>query len=128
MSKQPPAFSRRERQIMDVLYARGRASAAEVLEDIADPPSNSALRTLLRVLEDKGHVRHEEVGRVFYYFPTVAIETARRSAVRHMLDTFFDGSMENVVSTMLKVKRNELSGAEAERIARMIEDAARKGR
>jgi predicted transcriptional regulator len=128
MAAKPPSHSRRERQIMDVLFARGKASAAEVLEALEDPPSNSALRTMLRILEEKGHVRHEEVGRVFYYFPTVPLETARRSAVRHLLDTFFDGSMESVVATLLKVKRHELDDDEAARIARMIENAARKGR
>jgi predicted transcriptional regulator len=123
-----PQLSRRERQIMDVLFARGRASATEILEAIDDPPGNSALRTLLRVLEDKGHVRHEEVGRVYFYTPTVSLDAARRSAVSHLIDTFFDGSMEAVVSTMLKVKRNKLGADEAERLARMIEAAAKQGR
>lgn len=123
-----PPLSRRERQIMDVLFARGRASAAEILDTIDDPPSNSALRALLKVLEDKGHVRHEEVGRVYFYSPTVAIETARRSALNHVLDTFFEGSMENVVSTLLKMNRKKLDPDQAARIARMIEEAARKGR
>jgi predicted transcriptional regulator len=121
-------LSRRERQIMDVLFARGRATAAELVEAIPDGPGNSAMRTLLRVLEEKGHVKHEEVGRVFLYSPTVPIETARRSAVRHLVETFFEGSMEDVVSTMLKLRRNKLDPREAERIARMIEDAAKKGR
>ena len=128
MSDSPPALSRRERQIMDVLFARGKATAAEILEAIPDAPGNSALRTLLRVLEEKGHVTHEEVGRVYYYTPTVPIETARRSALRHLVDTFFDGSVESVVATMLRMKRNRLEPEEAERIARMIEDAAKKGR
>ena len=121
-------LSRRERQIMDVLFARGRATAAELVEAIPDGPGNSAMRTLLRVLEEKGHVKHEEVGRVFHYMPTVPIEAARRSAVRHLVETFFEGSMEDVVSTMLKLRRNKLDPREAERIARMIEDAAKKGR
>jgi BlaI family penicillinase repressor len=124
----PMDLSRRERQIMDVLFARGRATAAELVEAIPDGPGNSAMRTLLRVLEEKGHVKHEEVGRVFLYSPTVPIETARRSAVRHLVETFFEGSMEDVVSTMLKLRRNKLDPREAERIARMIEDAAKKGR
>jgi len=128
MSSLPPALSRRERQIMDVLFARGKATAAEIQEAIADAPGNSALRTLLRVLEEKGHVTHEEVGRVFHYAPTVSIDTARRSALRHLVDTFFEGSMESVVATMLKMNRNRLDPEEAERIARMIDDAAKKGR
>jgi BlaI family penicillinase repressor len=128
MNRNPPPLSRRERQIMDVLFARGRATAAEIVAAIPDAPSNSALRALLRVLEDKGHVQHQEVGRVYFYSPTVRIETARRSALRHLVDTFFEGSVENVVSTMLKLRGNRLEPGEAERIARMIEDAARKGR
>jgi predicted transcriptional regulator len=128
MNSSPPALSRRERQIMDVLFARGRATATEIGAAIPDAPSNSALRALLRVLEDKGHVQHQEVGRVYFYSPTVRIETARRSALRHLVDTFFEGSVENVVSTMLKLRGNRLQPGEAERIARMIEDATRKGR
>jgi BlaI family transcriptional regulator, penicillinase repressor len=121
-------LSRRERQIMDVLFSRGRASASEILEAIDDPPGNSAMRTLLRVLEEKGHVRHEEVGRVYYYMPTIALETARRSALSHLVDTFFDGSVESVVSTLVKLNRKKLDPEQAARIARMIEESARKGR
>lgn len=128
MSKTTSHLSRRERQILDVLFTRGHASATEILGAIDDPPSNSSMRTLLRVLEDKGHVKHEEVGRVYVYTPTVPLETARRSAVNHLIETFFDGSIESVVATMLKVRRNKLSTDEAERIARMIESAARQGR
>lgn len=113
---------------MDVLYARGRATAAEIVDAIPDAPSNSAMRTLLKVLMDKGHVTFEEVGRVYYYSPTTSLETARRSALNHLVDTFFEGSVESVVSTMLKVRRNRLDAGEAERIARMIEEAAKKGR
>jgi len=124
----PAALSKRERQIMDVLYARGRASAAEILEAIDDPPGNSALRTLLRVLVEKGHVTHEEVGRVYYYTPTVPLETARRSALGHLVDTFFEGSVESVVATLIKLRKKQIDPEEAARIARMIEDAAKKGR
>lgn len=113
---------------MDVLFARGKATAAEIVEAIPDPPGNSAVRTLLRVLEEKGHVTHEEVGRVYLYTPTVARDTARRSALRHLVDTFFDGSVESVVSTMLTLRRNRIDPEEAERIARMIREAAKKGR
>lgn len=113
---------------MDVLFARGKATAAELVEAISDGPGNSAMRTLLKVLEEKGHVTHEEVGRVYCYSPTVALESARRSALRHVVDTFFEGSMENVVATMLKLRRNRVDPEEAERIAAMIEEAARKGR
>lgn len=123
-----PRLSRRERQIMDVLFSRGRASAAEILEAIEDPPGNSAMRTLLRVLEEKGHVRHEEVGRVYHYMPTVPLEAARRSALSHLVDTFFDGSVESVVAALVKLNRRKLDPDEAARIARMIEDSAKKGR
>jgi BlaI family transcriptional regulator, penicillinase repressor len=128
MSTEIPALSRRERQIMDVLFSRGRSTAAEIGAAMPDAPSNSALRTLLRVLENKGHVQHEEVGRVYFYTPTIRLETARRSAARHLVDTFFAGSLESVVSTMLKLRRNRIEPEEAERITRMIEEAARKGR
>ena len=121
-------LSRRERQIMDVLFARGEATAAELGEAIADAPGNSAMRTLLKVLEEKGHVQHREVGRVYLYSPTVPLETARRSALRHLVNTFFEGSMENVVATMLELKKHKLDAKEAARIAGMIEDAAKKGR
>ena len=123
-----PRLSRRERQIMDVLFSRGRASAAEILEAIDDPPGNSARRTLLRVLEEKGHVRHEEVGRVYYYVPTVPLEAARRSALSHLVDTFFDGSVESVVAALVKLNRRKLDPDEAARITRMIEESAKKGR
>lgn len=123
-----PRLSRRERQIMDVLFSRGRASAAEILEAIDDPPGNSAMRTLLRVLEEKGHVRHEEVGRVYYYLPTVPLEAARRSALSHLVDTFFDGSIESVVAALVKLNRRKLDPDEAARITRMIEESAKKGR
>ena len=128
MSENTPKLSRRERQIMDVLYARGRATAQEIEQALEDAPSNSAIRTLLRVLEDKGHVRHEVIGRVYLYAPTLARENARKTALRHLIDTFFEGSVEDVVSTLLQLKRNKLPPEEAERIARMIEDAKRKGR
>jgi predicted transcriptional regulator len=121
-------LSRRERQIMEVLLSRGRSSAAEIMEAIPDAPGNSAMRTLLRVLEEKGHATHEEVGRVYYYSPTVTRDAARRSALGHLIDTFFEGSAESVVSTLLKLRRNRLDPDEAKRIARMIEEAAEQGR
>ena len=128
MPKHPPALSRRERQIMDVLFARRRATAAEIVDALPDAPSNSAVRTLLRVLEEKGHVVHEEVGRVYVYAPAQSLDTARRSALRHVVDTFFAGSVENVVSTLLALERHALDAEAADRIARMIEEAGRKGR
>jgi BlaI family penicillinase repressor len=112
---------------MDVLFARGKATAGEILAAIAEPPSYSTMRTLLRVLEEKGHVRHEEVGRVYVYEPTVPLEAARRTALGHVIETFFGGSVESLVAATVKLRR-PLQPEEAERIARIIEDAARKGR
>src|SRR5262249_58374125 len=96
-----PALPRRERQIMDILYRRGRASANEVMADLPGEPSYSTVRTQLRVLESKGHVRHEEEGLRYVYLPALARSTARRSALRHLVDTFFDGSTEKVVAALL---------------------------
>src|SRR5947207_12482908 len=93
-------LSRRERQIMDILYRRGRATANEVMADLTGDPSYSTVRTQLRVLEAKGHVRHEEEGLRYVYTPALARHTARRSALRHLVDTFFDGSTEKVVGAL----------------------------
>ena len=119
-------LSRRERQILDVLYRCGRASAAEVQDGLPDPPSYSAVRALLRILEDKGHVRHEQDGPRYVYRPTVARDNARASALRHMLQTFFDGSAEQAISALLDEESTRLSRPELDRLARLI-DAARKG-
>jgi len=119
-------LSRRERQIMDILYRRGRASAAEVHGAMADPPSYSAVRAKLRVLEEKGHVRHLEEALRYVYLPTVARDTARRSALRHMVATFFEGSVEEAVAALLDISAARLSETDLERIARMVEEA-RKG-
>src|SRR5436190_22217018 len=94
-------LSRRERQIMDILFRRGRATAAEVMHDLPGEPSYSTVRTQLRVLEDKGHVRHEEDGVRFVYMPAVARHAARKSALRHLVETFFDGSPEHAVAALL---------------------------
>src|ERR687896_2293904 len=95
------ALSRRERQIMDILYRRGRATAAEVMEELTGEPSYSTVRTQLRVLEEKGHVRHEEEGLRYVYVPAVARTAARKSALRHLVDTFFEGSTEKAVAALL---------------------------
>src|SRR5437660_8697846 len=95
------SLTRRERQIMDILYRRGRAAAGEVMEDMSGDPSYSTVRTQLRVLEDKGHVRHEEEGLRYVYLPAVPRRAARRSALRHVVDTFFDGSAEQTVAALL---------------------------
>jgi predicted transcriptional regulator len=119
-------LSRRERQIMDILYKRGRASASEILEAMPDPPSYSAVRAKLRVLEEKGHVRHEAEELHYVYLPTTARDTARRSALRHMLSTFFDGSVEQTVAALLDLSVAELSPKDLDRIGRLIDDARRE--
>src|SRR2546421_1359185 len=109
-------LSRRERQIMDVLYRRESATAAEVMEGLPDPPSYSAVRAMLRILEDKGHIRHEQDGPRYIYRPTVARDNAKRSALRHILQTFFDGSAEQAISALLDESSSKLSGAELDRL------------
>lgn len=116
---------RRERQILDILIARGRCSVLEVRAAMADPPSYSAVRATLRVMEDKGHVRHEQVAGTYFYLPKVAPQRARRSALRHMLETVFNGSPEHMVAALLDGKP---SAEELDRIAAMIERARKQGR
>lgn len=119
------ALSRRERQIMDILFRRGRATAAEVMADLSGDPSYSTVRTQLRVLEEKGHVRHEESGLRYVYVPVVTRQAARKSALRHLVDTFFDGSAEQAVAALLGGEGSRLSDEEIERIAALV-DKARK--
>ena len=121
-------LSRREREIMDVIYRAGRASAAEVLDQLTDPPSYSAVRALLRVLEDKGHLRHEEDGPRYVFLPTVPRERARQSALRQILHTFFDGSTEQAVAALLDLSSTKLSEAELDRLSGLIADARKEGR
>lgn len=120
-------LSRRERQIVDILYREGRATAAEVQAALPDPPSYSAVRAMLRILEEKGHVRHEQDGPRYVYLPTVARDNAKRSALRHMLRTFFDGSTEQAISALLDDSSTRLSDRELDRLARMIDQARRNG-
>jgi len=119
-------LSRRERQIMDILYQRGRASAQEILEAMSDPPSYSAVRAKLRVLEEKGHIRHEEEALRYVYVPTVARDSARRSAMRHLLSTFFENSVEQAVAALVDLSSANLSRQELERISSLIEQAKRE--
>ena len=126
--KEQHRLSRRERQIMDVLYRRGRATAAEILEDLPDPPGYSAVRAMLRVLEEKKHIRHEEKDLRYVFLPVVPREKARRSAVRHMLDTFFDGSPEQAVATLLDISSDSLSKEDFDRLAALVEKARQEGR
>src|ERR1700745_4209721 len=111
---------RREREILDVIYRMGRPPAAEMLEQLSDPPSYSAVRALLRVLEEKGHLRQEEDGPRYVFLPTVPRERARQSALRQLLHTFFDGSTEQAVAALLDLSSTELSDAELERMRRLI--------
>ena len=122
------ALSRRERQIMDVLYQRGRASAAEIHQALPDRPSYSAIRAKLRVLEEKGHIRHEEQGLRYVYAPTVAPARARRSALRHMIDTFFNGSAEQLVAALVDRSALDVSPEELDRMSALIDKARQEGR
>src|SRR5262249_54829049 len=121
-------LSRRERQIIDVLYRRGRATAADVMADLPGDPSYSTVRTQLRVLEAKGHVRHEDDGQRYVYSPAVPRGTVRRSALKHLVETFFDGSVEQTVAALLGTDAGRLSEAELERIAELIQKARKEGR
>lgn len=121
-------LSRRERQIMDVIFQRGRATAAEVMGDLPDPPSYSAVRATLRILEEKGHVQHEQNGLRYVFVPTMARETAKRSALEHLLQTFFNGSAEQAVATLLDESASRLSEEELDRLAQLIEKARKNGR
>lgn len=123
----PPPLSRRERQIMDVIYQRNRATASDVHEALPDAPSYSAIRALLRILEEKGHLRHELDGQKYVYLPSVARDQAKRGALRHLLDTFFDGSVEQAVAAMLDSSSRKLQPAELERLSRLIDEAKNKG-
>jgi len=116
----PNTLTRRERQIMDVLYKQERATVTEVLNNLADQPSYSTVRAQLRMLEEKGHVRHEEHGLRYVYVPTVPRDVARRSALRHLVETFFDGSAENLVAALLGGEISRISGEELDRLTRLF--------
>jgi predicted transcriptional regulator len=120
-------LTRRERQIIDILYRRGRATASEVMEDLSGDPSYSTVRTQLRVLESKGHVRHEEEGLRYIYIAAVPRHAARKSALRHLVETFFEGSTEKVVGALLGGEGARLSEKELERIAELVEKAKKDG-
>ena len=126
MSK--PPLTRREREIMDILYRRGRATAHEVLADLADAPSYSAVRALLRLLEERGHVKHAEDGQRYVYSPAVARGDARKSALAHVVKTFFAGSVEQAVATLVESSRTKLSTDELDRLADIIDRAKKEGR
>jgi predicted transcriptional regulator len=121
-------FSRREREIMDALYKLGKASAAEIREQIADPPTYTAIRTHLSILEKKGHVRHASDGTRYIYEPLVAREQMSRRAIDSLLTTFFDNSVERAVTAMLTRKDANIPREDLDRLARLIEKAKREGR
>ena len=128
MSTAHAVLTKRERQIMDQLYRHGRATATEIRESLRGARSDSTVRTQLRVLEDKGHVRHEEHGLRFVYLPTVPRHAARRSALKHLVETFFDGSHANVVTALLGNDVARLSDEELDRIAGLIASARKASR
>ncbi len=120
-------LTRRERQIMDILYRRDRATAAEVMQDLPGQPNYSPVRTQLRILEEKGHVRHEEQGLRYVYAPAVPRRAARRSALKHLVETFFDGSVEQVVAAVLGGEAARLTDEDLARIADLVEKARKEG-
>lgn len=121
-------LGRRERQIMDIVYRLGRASVSEVREHLSDPPSYSAVRAMLNFLEDKGHLSHEQDGLRYVYKPTAARSQLRRSALRHVVQTFFDGSPTNAVAALLEMADGELSASDRARLAKMIAQAKAEGK
>jgi len=123
-----PSLTRREREIMDILYRRGRASAQEVLDDLPDPPSYSAVRALLRLLEERGHVKHSVDGQRYVYAPAVARSDARKNALAHVVKTFFAGSVGEAVAALVDTSRSKLSRDELERLSEIIERAKKEGR
>jgi predicted transcriptional regulator len=121
-------LSRRERQIMDVIYRQGRMTAAEVLGALPDPPSYSAVRALLKVLEDKGHLRHEQDGPRYVFLPTVSRDKARRSALTRIVQTFFEGSTAQAVAALLGEPGAKLSDEDLDRLSSLIDQARKDGR
>ena len=123
----PDSLTRRERQIMDILYKKGRATASDVMRQLPGDPHYSTVRTQLRTLEEKGHVSHSEEGLRYVYMAAVPRQTARRSALRHLVNTFFDGSAEQVVAAVLGGEGSKLSEEELDRLAGLIEKAKKEG-
>jgi predicted transcriptional regulator len=128
MNATNPSLSRREREVMDVLFRRGEATVAEVMEAMTDPPTYSAVRSILRVLEEKGHISHREDGPRYVYAPAEAREKARRAAVDHLVETFFDGSAEQALAALLRRSDLDLAETQVQRIAAAIAKAGEEGR
>ena len=122
----PSALTRRERQIMEIIYSRGRATAGEIHRDLPDRPSYSTVRTLLRVLEEKGHLTHEYDGPRYVYSPCISTKSARRSAIEQLLRTFFNNSAANAMAALLNMSSANLTDAELKRLARLIQQAKNK--
>jgi predicted transcriptional regulator len=123
-----PELTKREREILDILFAKGQAPASQVMEELRDPPGYSAVRTLLTRLEQKGYVTHTEEGRAYVYAPVVAKDEARENALTHLLKTFFDDSTENAVAALLTRRGRKPSGQELDRVAKLIEESRGRGR
>jgi predicted transcriptional regulator len=126
--RRPTPLSRREREILDIVYARGHASAADVREGLHHAPTDAAVRALLRILVEKGHLRITQDGPRYHYWPTVPRETARRSELKRVLSTFFGGSTESALAALLDIREGELTPAEQRRLKKLIDEAAREGR
>jgi predicted transcriptional regulator len=128
LKKQQDTLSRREREMMNIIFAREKATAGEVMEAMTDPPSYSAVRATLRVLEQKGHLKHEHDGTRYVYTPTVNREKVRLSALDQLLTTFFDGSAANVVATLVERQKGKLTREELDRLSTLIDQARKEGR
>ena len=120
-------LSRREREIMDIIYERGRATVTEVLERLDNAPSYSAVRALLRILEEKGALRHEQRGQKYVFIPTMTREKAKQSALKRMLHVFFDDSVESAVAALLDIKSTQLTETEWERLTALVEESKKRG-
>ncbi len=121
-------LSRRERQIMDIIYELNEATAAQVLDRLPNPPSYSAVRALLKVMEEKGHLNHKQDGPRYVFLPTLPREEARRNALKHLMETFFDGSTEKVVAALLNISEEDLAEDDYKRLTKLIESARQEGR
>ena len=128
MGRPKPKLSKREQEVLDIVYARGHASAAEVREAMEDPPTDAAVRTTLRILVAKDHLRIVEDGPRYDYWPTVPADTARRSELQHVLRTFFGGSTESALATLLDLQAGALTDDTRRRLKRLIDKAAKAGR
>jgi len=128
MVRRKPALSRREQQVLDIIYARGHATAAEVREAMDDAPTDPAVRTTLRILVAKGHLRIEPDGPRYDYWPTVSPDTARKSELQHVLRTFFGGSTESALATLLDLGGAKLDDEARRRLKRLIDNASKQGR